>query len=272
MGQVFTWDSIQYGRIPKKESFLDVAHDLREQFSLRPSIVSAVLFGSYVRGNFTIRSDVNCFVIYKSEEEDLAMSAMQAANRKAHALHVPINFALCDTALAHTRWHHLDASFVQHLQDAIDAGGLIKGTLDGLLAPTVPATAQIESYIKVKLYRMQESFALTTSFSDDRLARFLTKTFEAPTDVARKMLIHEGTLRGDSKKEVQAEYRETMPKALSRQFEQLLAADLRYSAHLLLQVAEPDKDNYVDVLARLQMGVPRVLEFLRLNVLHLNHR
>lgn len=270
MGQVFTWDSIQAGRIPKKESFHRIAADLRETLSTEPSIVSALLFGSVVRGDFNIRSDIDCAVIYQTEEQEWAMSALHEVNRMAHALHVPINFTPCDMVLARTRLHHLHRSFILHLQASIDAGGLIKGDFLDLLAPTIPAAQEIESYIKMKMYSMQESLAQMTFFSEERLAAFFKKALEASTHVARKMLIYEGTLRGDSKREVQERYRETMPGALSRRFDSLLSLDHSYSIDLECQLGEPNRERYEEALGRLQKQLPKVLEFLRSNILRLN--
>lgn len=270
MGQVFTWDSIRTGKIPRQESFHYVASDMREMLSDEPAVVSALLFGSVVRGDFNIRSDIDCVVIYETAQQEFAMETMHNIDRRASALHVPINFTPCDTVLAKTRLHHLGTSFITHLQASINAGGLIKGNLIDLLAPTIPATQEIESYIKMKMYSMQESLAQMMSFSEERRTAFLKKALEASTHVARKMLIYEGTLRGDSKKEVQERYRATMPANLAEQFDRLLSLDYSYSIDLDTQLEEPNQDKYEKVLSRLQKQLPKVLEFLRSNILRLD--
>lgn len=270
MGQVFTWDSIQAGRIPKLESFHRVAADLRETLSSEPAVVSALLFGSVVRGDFNIRSDIDCLVLYETIGQNSAMGAMHHVDRMAHSLHVPINYTPCDTMLARTRLHALGVAFVRHLQAAIDAGGLIKGNLVDLLAPTVSAKQEIESYISRKMYSLQESFAEMTSFSEERFVAFLKKALEAPVHVARKMLIYEGVLKGDSKREVQARYREMMPPHLGEQFDYLLSVDSWYSLELEFQLKKPDQEQYSDALASLQQELPKVLEFLRSNIRRLD--
>lgn len=270
MGQVFTWDSIRTKKVPEQESFHRVAMALRTTLSTEPAIASALLFGSVVRGDFNIRSDIDCVVIYETCEEQSAMEAMHKVDRLAHTLHVPINYTPCDTVLAKTRLHHLGASFIRHLQASIDNGGLIKGDLVNLIAPTIPAAQEIESYIKMKMYSMQESFAQMTSFSEERLVAFLKKALEASTHVARKVLIYKGVLQGDSKREIQTRYRDIMPTRLATQFAHLLRIDSRYSLELVSQLENPDKDQYASVIARLQLELPNVIEFLRSNILHLN--
>jgi len=270
MGQVFTWESIQTGRIPKKESFHHIASTIRAGLADESSIVSALLFGSVVRGDFNIRSDIDCVVIYQTELQERAMNALHEIDQAAHALHVPINFTPCDTVLAKTRLHHLGTSFIRHLQASIDAGGLIKGNLVDLLAPTIPATDEIESYTKMKMYSMQESLAQMTSFSEERFAAFLKKALEAPTHIARKMLIYESVLRGDSKQEVRQQYQEIMPTRLAEQFNHLLEVDSWYTSELESQLKHPHQNRYEIALIRLQEELPKVIEFIRSNILRLD--
>ncbi len=270
MGQIFTWEAIRAGEVPKRESFDIVARQLRATLSVEPAVVSALLFGSVVRGDFNNRSDIDCLVLYKTESEKSAMAAMQSMDRIAHDFHVPINFTPCDTVLAQTRLHHLGVSFVQHLQASIDAGGFIKGNFIELLSPTISAEQEIESYIKMKMYNMQESLAQMTSYSDERLVTFLKKAMEATTHVARKMLIYEGALEGDSKRQVQSRFRETMPANLSSLFDHLLEIDFWYSLQLDEQVKKPDEASYALLIYSIQNELPKVLEFLRLNILRLN--
>lgn len=270
MGQVFTWEAIRSGKIPQLESFHTVGNRLRTQLATEPSVASALLFGSVVRGDFNFRSDIDCLVLYKTEQEGVAMAVIHEIDREAHGLHVPINFTPCDTVLAHTHLHHLGSSFVRHLQASIDAGGLIKGDLVGSLAPTISPEEEIRSYIKMKMYKMQASFAQMSSFSEEQLASFLKKAFEAPMHVARKMLIYESTLGGDSKKEVQARYRDTMPSPMAALFNNLLALDAWYSSEVERQARRPNRQRYNETLALIMSELSGLLQFLRLNILRLN--
>lgn len=270
MGQVFTWEAIEEGRIPKPESFLRITRTLRATLVDQPAVVSALLFGSVVRVDFNVRSDVDCLVVYNTAEEEATKETLHEIGRTAHALHVPINFTPCDTVLAKTRLHHIGASFLQHLQASMDAGGMVKGRFINLFAPTVSTQQEIESYIKMKMYSIQESFMEMPTYSDERMARFLKKALEAPTHVARKMLIYESVLDGDSKQEVQARYQETMPTGLVNQLNILFRLDAWYTRELENQIKSRDKANYAMVLEHLCLELPRVLAFLRSSILHLN--
>lgn len=272
MGQVFTWKAIRSGEIPKRENFHTVATHLRDTLAAEPSVVSALLFGSVVRGDFNIRSDIDVVVMYETDREREAMATMHRVDKYARGLHVPINFTPCDTLLAQTRLHHLGSSFMRHLQVSVDAGGLIKGDLVGMLAPTVSPEDEIESYIKMKMYNMQESMAQMTSFSEERLVSFYKKALEASMHVARKILIYEGTLVGDSKKQVQGRYRETMPLQLAQLFDGLVGHDRSYTDLLEAQLQNPCERVYHRGLGELMVGkcLPQTLQFLRLNIVRLH--
>lgn len=270
MGQVFTWDAIWNGRIPKKASFRSVANMLRATLEDESSIVFAVMFGSVVRGDSNIRSGLDCAFVYKKDEQEKAMKTVQEIDQAAHALYVPVNFTPCDTVLAKTRMHHVGAVFREHLETSMESGGRIKGKLDGMFVPTMSNKHEIESYLKYKMHRMQTAFAKISTCNEERLTASLQKALECPSHVARKMLSYEHTLDGDSKKEVQERYQETMPPLLAEQLDRLLNMDSYYTRELESQVVEPDERRYAAVLCGLEEALPRAVEFLRSNILYLN--
>ena len=152
----------------------------------------------------------------------------------------------------------------------MDIGGLIKGNFVDLLAPTIPVVQEVESYIKMKMYGLQTALTQMAFFSEAELVRFFRKALEAPTHVARKMLIYKDALGGDSKREVQERYRETMPAVLSKRFDYLLSLDRSYSMDLEIQMEEPNQEKYRKTLDQLQKQLPKVLAFLRANILVIN--
>jgi predicted nucleotidyltransferase len=269
MGQVFTWDAVRSGKIPTAQSFPIVAQKLREVLHAEPPVVFALLFGSVLRGDSNIRSDVDCLVIYEHDKEKQAMQTMHRLDTHAKLLHVPINFTPCDTTVARTRLHSLGSSFLWHLQTSIAGGGLIKGSLD-LLAESAPLKLEIEQYVSKKMYTLTEARAQMATYTEDRLAAFLKKALEAPMHIARKMLVYEGTLRGDSKREVAERYRETMPAHMGDVLDSLLSADAWYTKELLRFSAKPEEAGYYTVLYNVRARVPEIQEFVRLNVQRLD--
>ncbi len=270
MGQIFPWGAICEKKVPAIESFTNVKQKLIEALTAEPSIVCGLLFGSVIRGDFNIRSDVDCVVIYEKEQQKKALAALHRVGRVAFALHVPIEYTTCDTTVAKTHLHHFGPAFVRHLQSAIEDGGLVKGGFAGLLAPSVSEKIEIESYVRNKMGSLGDAFSDSVAFSDERMAAFLKKAFEAPMHIARKVLIYEETIRGDSKKDVQMRYRETVSQRLSKLFDYLIAVDAWYTKELVKHLEGPDKTAYTILLRTLEGEIVNVLEFLRLNIARFN--
>lgn len=269
MGQVFTLQAVKSGQVPKAESFGIVTSLLRTTLASESSVVSALLFGSVLRGDSNIRSDIDCLVIYDVAQEERAVSVMQVLSEQASKLFVPINFVPCDSAIARTRLHHLGPSFTTHLQSSVDSGGCIKGDITKILAPTLSIKEEIESYIRVKMYNLQESSTQVRTFSDDRRVSFLKKGLEAPTHIARKMLIYEGAMQGDSKRHVHTRYRETMSQEMVVLFDELVALDAWYTIQLETQMQKLDEEEYQKVLVSLEKEMPKLIQFIRLNILRI---
>ncbi|HET9641709.1 MAG TPA: nucleotidyltransferase domain-containing protein [Candidatus Paceibacterota bacterium] len=270
MGKVFTWDELRLGRIPALENFKKVQAMIRATILDTPAIVSALLFGSVVRGDYTIRSDVDCVVLYRHGSQEAALAATNEIAFAAQELHVPLNFVPCDTILARTRLHHLGTAFRQHLRSSIDAGGLIKGDLMKSLVATVSQRHEIESYLKMKAYSIQESMMQTSAMSDERMAAFLKKALEAPVHVARKMLMYNDVLDGDSVQDVQERFREVMSPSLADRLDKLIELDRWYSAALESQMHCPSREHYDLTIEHLEEATPEVLDFLRFNILLLS--
>lgn len=272
MGRIFTWDEVSSRKVPYEDSIEDVADLLRQRLSNEKGVVFATLCGSVARNDFNIRSDVDCVIVYNNEHEAQVRKTTNALSVFARELHVPVNFIPCDVQIAGTRFHHLGPSFVGHLNAAIQAGGLIKGEDDFLddLGYGIEVKEEIESYLRIKLYGMMESLAVEASFSEEQQARFFKKGLEAAMHSARKVLDYDGLLEGDSKREVQTRYREVVPSGLSGMLDAILDIDHVYTEELYSQLDDgPEEDRYRAILALVSMSMPRVAQFIRLNIMHI---
>jgi predicted nucleotidyltransferase len=266
MGQVFTWDAVRRGHVPQLESFDRVIDSLRREITTVPSIVGAIVCGSVTRGDHTVRSDIDCFVLYDHRHDRAVFSYMQEASDHAAAQHVPLNFIPCDTLLAETRMHHIGISFAQHLQKSIDAGGLLKGNPLALITPSIHVRDELESYMRKKMHTLQENWSQISTFSEERVASYLRKLLEAPLHIARKVLAHREPLSLDSKAYIRKRYRSSMPVDLVSRLDYLIAADEWYTDELYKALAHPNRHAYRSVLTKLVDLSPRVLRFVRSNL------
>lgn len=271
MGKVFTWDALAKGHVPTQEGFM-AAHQLfRRAVEDENSIRTALAFGSVVRRDSNCRSDLDCLVLYEAHLEHQAMLAMQWIDRMAfNEHHVCVNYTPCDLQLATTRLHHLGPAFLRHLQAAIEQGGMVKGHLD-LVAKTVPEKAEIESYVRAKIFKLQQARSKWATKSAEERAVTCQKYLEAVMHIARKLLIYMGYMSGDSKREVVEAFTYWMPSSLTRKFKVALSVDARYTTEVELQLCKPNAQRYVHVQSRLIYQIETIImDFLRECALHLN--
>lgn len=265
MGQVFTWEEVRDGHVPRLSSFTQVIDDIRMTISGEDAILGALVCGSVTRGDYTVRSDIDCFVLYDYERERKAFSFMQKASALAMMKYVPLCFIPCDTQLASTRMHHIGSSFRHHLEKSIEAGGLLKGNPLQVLAHSRSEKEELEAYLRVKMYNLQEAYAQSPTFSDERMASYLKKLLEAPMHIARKTLAHNENLENDSKSYIKEQYRESMPRMMSDHLSRLIGLDDRYTEELD-DLECPDEGGYHALLSLILAHSEEVLAFIRSNL------
>lgn len=266
MGQVFTWTAIRQGHVPRLPDFVRVVDRLRREIARESSIIGSIGCGSVFRGDMNLRSDIDVFVLYAHNRESEAFAFMQGMSAYAKSLYVPLGCIPCDTLVASTRMHHLGPSFRRHLERCADVGGLLKGDPLELVMASVSEKEELESYLRVKMYNLQEAWAKISTFSEERLASYYQKLLEAPMHVARKMLAHEERLDGDSKAYVCAHYRECMPRSMADSLDELVGLDRWYTVGLSEQLEHPQKDAYYVLLTSILTRSEYVLAFIRENL------
>ncbi|MEK7157279.1 MAG: nucleotidyltransferase domain-containing protein [Patescibacteria group bacterium] len=270
MGQVFTWKEIVRKRVPQLGDFAIAIGEARSLFERKDVIVGAIVCGSVTRGDHNVRSDVDCFVLYDHEREHEAFTVIQTATSASAHRRVPLVCIPCDTLLSGTYMHHIGGSFLWHLQKAVEMGGLLKGDPLQLVTDLRSRQEEAESYLRVKMYNLQESWGMIRTFSEERIASYLKKLLEAPVHIARKMLAHQGLLSGDSKQQVCARYEEHMDTALSEKLEKLVGLDTRYSEELRAQLERPDEKKYRRTCDAILTKSEDVLSFVRANAMYLD--
>ncbi len=266
MGQVFTWDEVKNGRVPKLADFTKVVEQVLPTMADEESIEGAIVCGSVTRGDHTLRSDIDLFVRYDHENESEAFVWMQSVSATAKMWHVPLCCIPCDTLLAKTRMHHIGQSFHRHLEKSALAGGLLKGDPLASLAPSVSEAEEIESYLRVKMYNLQEAWSMAQTFSEERMASYLKKLLEAPMHIARKTLAHQAMLGDDSKSQICVRYAEVMPRAMAMQFKSLVETDTEYTEALRDHRRSPREKSYRRQLVSILARSEDVLAFIRANL------
>ena len=269
MGKVFTWKEVVRKRVPQLEDFVLTIDLLRKAFAPEGSIVGAVAFGSAVRGDYDLRSDIDCFVLYDRAQEYEAFEVMQSVTMMANLRRVPLTCVPCDTLVSATRMHHIGSSLRKHLEVSSRIGGLLKGDPLRHIANVRSREEEVEEYLRFKLYGIQEASGAARTFSEERFVSYLKKLLEAPMHVARKVLVHRKLLEGDSKREVFASYVKYMGRELSDHLERLISLDALYTEELREQLRCPHEKGYRMMLQKISSGSEDVISFVRANSMFL---
>lgn len=267
MGAVFTAEEIEQGHVPTVEDLERALEKIRERLVADPYIIAALFLGSVVRGDFNRRSDIDCAVLYEAEHETEAMASLQAVSWECKEVSVTVNFIPCDSATARSGMHHFGPGFIGHLENSAKAGGTIKGDVVSHLAPGVSREEEVTSYVRSKLYNLEEAYTQYSSFSSEKKASYLKKILEAPMHVARKFVGRHGQPADDSKRAIRDFYALMAPAHLSQELEELIALDAWYTAELEAQLVAFDRVRYEACLARIEAAIPRTVAFVRANAL-----
>lgn len=269
MGKIFLWSEIQNRQVPTANNFRRVIELLKRELSHAQAITTAVLCGSVVRGDHTLRSDIDCLVLYNADQMRIAFAIMHWLTEMASRQNVPLTFIPCSTDIAATRMHHFGPSFFEHVERSAHTGGTIKGWPPALYQERGVIWAELESYFRVKLYSLEEQWAEYPSKSHEQRVRTLKKMFEAPMHVARKTLARVSDLKGDSKNQIHQQYREQMPIEIAARLGYLIDLDREYTEHVGRQLEEPNEIAYSDMLGYLEENIPKVISFVKENVLYI---
>lgn len=267
MGRIFTWRQIESNQVPEPKNFRDAISWIQKSLAREPSIMAATICGSVIRGDHTVRSDIDCIAVFETRMSRTALAALQMLNTQIDLLNVPLNFVLCDTELFRTRMHHFGPSFRDHVQRSMRAGGIIKGDPLKTIATSVTREQSTEEYLRFKMHYFWSHWVQYSTMNDADKATFLTKAYEAPLHVARKVLSWFGPLAGDSKEYIKKQYEVQMLSHFITALHNLVSIDQEYSKALAKQIRTQNKEDYLVVLEYLESQVPEVLKFVHQNLL-----
>ena len=96
MGKVFTWEEVRSANVPHLESFDEMGELLRRELEDSSVVVSALILGSFLRRDHSVRSDIDTLVMYPLERRTDAVVLMRSLKARAKQLSVPIEFISLD--------------------------------------------------------------------------------------------------------------------------------------------------------------------------------
>lgn len=264
MGRVFTWDEISRHRIPEQDSFGAVCEFIRNTIGTSPATVAGAICGSAL-GGVTVRSDVDCVVIYDPNREDAAYARFRTATKFAHTLHVPLEIIPVSLDEAEGGQHSITRSFAAHLKLSVARGGTVKADPTRLIAePSADPKTEVELYLRHKGKAIGKWMTKADCLSEPEYHRFLQKVLEVAVHSARKVLhLKLGEFGDDSKGEVVRRFPEVAAGETLELFRKLVAADRAYTRSLQHQLEHPNQPSYQLAIQTVELLAPEALRFVR---------
>lgn len=269
MGKVFSWEEVRSGSIPCLESFDEMGELLKRELEDSPVVASALLLGSFLRRDHSVRSDIDTLVIYPLEQRTEAVALLRDLKARAKRLYVPIEFISLDVELAMTPDHHIASTFLEHFRMAARDGGVVKQDPFSMIHSNCDGFREdTRGYLIHKMRTFEKGEISLPTASEERVLQTIEKALQLPVYAARKMLrcFDVEMLHGDSKAEVARLYPSLGIAGTADILAEIREMDLVYTTSLSQQLVCPDRVEYDRVVETLKSAIPLALEFARKNL------
>lgn len=261
VGRVFSPEEIRLRQVPRLESFGVMVEEIRREISESP-VSAAIVCGSVTNGTHTVRSDIDCVVIFPWKYSKTVTELTQRLSQKASSMFVPLEFIPVVEELATEGIHTIDPSFHRHLLRSADLGGLIKGRpFEAIPLDGQDDRASIMAYMTRKPMNLRKRMAKEDADVPD--VDFISKMLDAPVNSARKALAYRGVLpEDDTKESVKYVFAEEFP-GLFPQLGACMLRDRQYSGWLReLLAADYDEEFCLRALRALRNDFGMFIGFL----------
>ena len=199
MGRVFTWEDVVEKRVPNTEhSFNIVGKHVRESIKNFDVITDAGFLGTFIFGKHSIRSDIDCVLVFSEKNQRECISFFQQLNLVANNYHVPLELRAIPQDIASSPYHTMHTSYLNHIRRAMHQGGTIKGNIvEAFKKPEKTIREEAVSYIERKISMLRNNLHKRSVLSCEKYHHLLTKSLEAPLHIARKICEVYGVDFGD---------------------------------------------------------------------------
>lgn len=260
MGKVFMWEEIRDGRVPSLDSFEQTVAMIHHRLTDSP-LIGGVIGGSVNYGTHSVRSDIDCLMLYPEESRTQMQEAFAELILMAEELYVPLDIAQLTPELAITCNHDITPSFANHLRNAVRYGGVVKqDPFRHMELRPLDRRVEAGSWVRHKIRGLDEG--AIRKFDNEQEARFLQKLLEAPIHAMRKLLLVDRHFEDDSKGSVLTMAHEIHPD-LVEELQRLVRIDAAYSVELQAQLNFPNESAYNEVLWAIREEREAVNSFLQ---------
>ena len=267
MARFFTFSEIKEGRIPTMDAFPKVAKLIREKLSNAKEVQAATIYGSTLLNKHSLRSDIDCFLVYERIDFMEVMALLKEINLEAAKRFVPIEFVPVDRLAILHGFDRAEPNYVEHLSFAAVLGGAVKGnSLEFFSDRPEPdrgkACLNFLSYHLAKLQKYQVAF--DRGLPENLVTIILQDIFQAPVHAARTVLwAHNAMPETLDKASIVGCYEKFAKGMKGDLLKKLVRLDENYTHDLVEYQKKPEAIRYETMLRRLTAhGLVESIRFL----------
>ncbi len=272
MGRVFQFQDIQEGRAPRLQDYGAVAESTLKALSDCQYVIGATFFGSFAHGTYSIRSDINCLLIYKNGHDMTVDCLLQGLVESAHDLHIPLSFTKQSDVVARVQFRHVGDLFLQHFSSNNFGSNAVKKKPESLFGGDYGDKEEVTGYLRNKIMMFENVLPKGSVLEPYQFHRLLEDVLGTPFHVARKILYFLNKHPYiDTKAEVVKSYSIIFHKniAMTNTLRSIARLDREYDSCLNRQLINPNSCSYEYMLGRILAEVYEVKRFVTSNALWL---
>lgn len=273
MGRVFTAKAMKANKVPHRDAFLSTAEIIRQGLGESPHVLAALIHGSFQRGDYNERSDIDVVLVYEYRYHQHVVALQEHLQKVGLARCVPIRIILTDRESATRGDHTFFPMYHEHLRASAALGGIVKCDPNNFICPMrMTYRAEVHGYLTRKANAFDQLTESLPGATPEDVARGLGKVLSFPTHAARKMLQYlkpDYLIESDSQRAVRGLYPSLGIDEAQEVFTRLTALDRMYSEELVDQLNHPDPASYRLVLKELLSAIELARRFARLNLIAL---
>jgi len=270
MGRIFLWDELIDSEIPKLLNFKRLVKLISQKLNNNDKIIGGIIYGSFLQGTYTLRSDLDLLVLYSSNNHKEILLFLQELVVIAKRENVPLEIISFDSEIANTSLHHIGPLFEKHLKWARENGGIIKkDPLKFFSFGHTTSAEDIKGYFRNKFRRIEMGLTKLPVMDDLELYLFLQKALELPIRTAHKVLWwRDIKIPSGSKKRILECYEKNIGDYRAEKLKKLTTLDKKYSLELKKQIEGLlNQESYSNMINEIKETTLEVFNFLRSNAL-----
>lgn len=271
MGRIFSWEEIIEGKIPRSVDFKIAGQRVEVEICTNDKIVGALFFGSILRNDLTVQSDIDVLILYRGNIiKDLRELVFMAKLQFVPLQIIPLKVKIANRGI-HT---FNEGEFFSHLQWAAENGGVVKANpLRFIRIRKTEPKRVLERTFQVILGQTMRGICELSYYEGEKRMILLSKLLEAPMHIVRAVIWYKGAKNPaeTNEKTIKFYCKIVKKKKLIELLQEILGVQKEYSEILERILKQKDRrpyeKKYEAILKKIEKTLEKVPTFIEANAL-----